>query len=225
MPLFSPLTRHADFIRDFIRDNDIILVVLDSQMASMAGAFSSLKDDQIAGIYYNILASWATTTLTIDHVPKSAMNTDYGVGAAYGSVVKYQRARSVFELKQAQEPGENIIELAFINQKNNLGPKLKPFGLKIQFDNDKDGDLNAISFDTFDLADSSKLEKVRPLWERARDAIMWEFNGRATTGQLAVQLEIGEGTIRTILNRYDKVFTKVEKSREGTTWGLVTLPA
>ncbi len=220
MPLYSPIPLHADFIRSFIRDNNIILVVVDSQMAAMAGAFTSMKDDQLAGIYYNILASWETTTLTIDHVPKSVMNTDFGTGAAYGSVVKYNRARSVFELKQAQEPGENIIELAFVNQKNNLGPKLKPFGLKIEFNNDTDGDLDKITFDTFDLADSSKLEKLRPLWEKARDVIMWELAGRASTGQLATQLETSEAVIRSTLNRYTKVFIKLEKTINGTIWGI-----
>ncbi|MFH1925762.1 MAG: primase C-terminal domain-containing protein [Chloroflexota bacterium] len=223
IPLYSPITATADFIREYIRANDIALVVIDSQMAAMAGAFTSMKDDQIAGIYYNILASWETTTLTIDHVPKSVMNTDYGTGAAYGSVIKYNRARSVFELKQAQEPGENVIELAFIHQKNNLGPKMKPFGLKTQFNNDQEGDLDTVIFDTFDLADSSKLEKIRPLWERARDAIMWDFNGRASTGQLASQLETNEAVIRATLNRYDKVFTKIEKTRDGVTWGLLTV--
>jgi len=216
----EPITTHADFIRDFIRGNDVQLVVIDSQIAAMAGAFPSLKDEQLAGVYYNILTSWQVTTLTIDHVPKSNMNNDSSTGAAFGSVVKYNRARSVFEMKQAQEPGENFIELAFVHQKNNLGPKLKPFGLRIQFDNDEEGNLDRVSFEPLDLSNSSKLEKVRPTWERARDAIIWTFNGRASVKQLAEELGTTKGTVRDCLNRYKEVFTKVGVDRDGAIWGV-----
>lgn len=193
-------------------------------MASMAGAYASLKDEQLAGIYYNILASWGVTTLTIDHVPKSNMNTDNGTGTAFGSVVKYNRARSVFELKQDGEPGENFIEIAFIHKKNNLGPKLKPFGLSIEFINQSDNPniLEKVCFNPLDLKDSAKLEKVRPLWERTRDAIIWDFGGNAQPlNQLAEHLETTQANIRTTVNRYANVFVKVGGSRDGGLWGVI----
>lgn len=221
MQFSEPITEHAAYIRDYIKQNEIDLVVIDSQMASMAGVSNSLRDEQLAGVYYNVLSSWHVTTLTIDHVPKSNMNSDNGTGAAFGSVVKYNRARSVFEMKLAQEPGDDFIDIAFVHQKNNLGPKLKPFGMRICFTNNDNHVLQKVDFEQLDLSDSAKLEKIRPLWERARDAILHDFYGKATTKQLAELLETSEPNIRTTLNRYDRVFTQIEKTRDGATWGVM----
>lgn len=221
MHMDEPLTVHADYIREFITENGIDLMVVDSQMASMAGAYPNLNDAQVAGIYYNLLTSFNVTTLTIDHVPKSNMNTENGTGAAYGSVVKYNRARTVFELKQASEPGEPFIELAFVQQKNNLGMKLKPFGVRIDYDNDGAGILQSIRFSPLDLATSGNLEKVRPNWERIRDYINWDRSGQpATTKEIAAALEVSEHTIRTTLGRYDDVFVVVGGDANGKIWGL-----
>lgn len=223
MQFTQPITDVQETLKDYIREHDINLGIFDSQMAAMAGAFPGMKDDQLAGIYYNILTSLEITTITIDHVPKSAMREgiDLGTGTAYGSVVKHNRARSVFELKQAQEPGDDFIDLAFVHQKNNLGPKLKTFGMRIKFTNNEDGVLHSIEFNYLDITDSAKLERLRPMWERARDSILWEFQGRANIKELADAIDTAESSLRTCLNRYSKIFVKLEKrGKEGDIWGV-----
>lgn len=222
MNMDSPLTIHSEFLKEFIREKQIDLLVIDSQMASMSGAYPNLNDAQVAGIYYNLLTSFNVTTLTIDHVPKSNMNTDNGAGAAYGSVVKYNRARTVFELKQASEPGEPFIELAFVQQKNNLGMKLKPFGVRIDYNNDDAGILQAISIQPLDLSTSGKLEGVRPNWERIRDFIIWDRSGLpATPKDIAAAIEVGEKVVRTTLNRYKEIFVVVGGDKNGQLWGVL----
>ena len=215
----EPIIDHDEYIRQFISNNDIKLVIIDSQMASMAGAFSNLKEETLAGVYYNLLSSWKVTTLTIDHIAKQNMNSEIiTTGAAFGTVVKYNRARSVFELKQTQEPGENSIELGLTQTKSNLGPKLPAFGIKINFINDQWGTLNRVHYEHLRLEDSPKLQKLRPQWQQVKEALL--EMGTATIVQLSEQLEMSQSGVRAVLTRYTDLFVVVEKKREGNIWGV-----
>lgn len=219
----EPITLHQHEIREYIKHHEINVAVFDSQIAAMAGASTTMTDEQRAGVYYNILSSFKCTTLTIDHIKKADMGSDNAIDAPFGSVVKYQLARSVFGLKQQSEAGEDRIELGFTHTKNNLGRKMKPFGIRIDFHNaieDNTEVLDKVTVTEIDLADAGKLEKLRPTWQRARDAILQDFGGRATVKQVAERIGTTEGTVRDCFNHYTTKFEKVGGSSDGALWGV-----
>ncbi len=105
LPLVSDLAN----IQKLVHEAGILLVIIDSQMAASGYGVDAA---QLASHYYNGVKSLGTTTLTIDHVNKSDWKGEESVGP-YGSVVKYKRARSVFQMEKKQYPGESYIDLAF----------------------------------------------------------------------------------------------------------------
>ena len=132
----QPLASDIHALQRLVTENDIGFVIIDSQMAA-----SGYGPDpaQQASVFYNALRSLRCTSLTIDHVSKSDWaNSSAEATGPYGSVVKYNRARSVFEIKKAQEPGNDFLELSLKHIKHNEGKLLKPTGIRIDFNQDRD---------------------------------------------------------------------------------------
>lgn len=86
-------------IRQYVIENAIGFMVVDSQMAATAENPQGMSEAAIAGEYYNNLASIPCTTMTIDHVTKAGMTSGESSAAPYGSVVKYNRSRNQYESK------------------------------------------------------------------------------------------------------------------------------
>ena len=203
-------------IREIVKKNAIEFIIIDSQMAATAGSDKRFSEAQIASLYYNTLNSFGCTTLTIDHVTKESMKTD-DAATPYGSVVKYNRARSHYELKATQDADSDHLELAFIHQKYNLGRKQKPFGIAIDFineDTENGNELKRIDFSTCDIADNPDLERALMLKDRIRNLLLSE--GKMTCNDIADRLNIPSDKIRPMLNAYkDKLYIKV-----GNEWGV-----
>ena len=203
-----------DDVRKVVSENDIELVIIDSQMAATADSPHGMSDAQIANEYYNNLRSLNCTTLTIDHVTKSVMNGGTETVSPYGSVVKYNRSRCQFELKVEQEPDSNTLIWALIQKKNNLGKIIKPIGIGVTYQYMPDGSYDMIYFDEAKLSDSPTLNKVLPKTTRIINAIK-ELGGRATIKQISEQMGESDDykNIGVLLANKNKYFTKVS---EGT---------
>jgi len=131
----QPLVSDIHSIQSLVSNNNIDLVIIDSQMAvSGYGTDAS----QVASQFYNALRSLLCTSLTLDHVSKEDWKNSDSVGP-YGSVVKYNRSRSQFAIKKSQDAGENFIELSLIHRKHNEGKLLKPIGIRIKFNENSEG--------------------------------------------------------------------------------------
>jgi hypothetical protein len=182
-----PLAQVANSVRDYIRQYDIGFLIIDSQMAATASGTRGLTEAQIAGEYYNILRSFGITSLTIDHVTKQSMNGEGNNAAPYGSVVKYNRSRSQFELNLPEEEEDSDHkEYALVHKKFNLGRRLKPLGIAVDFENENN-QLVSITFSSLDIKQNLILSKnVQSMPQRLIDAL--NSIGHGTAAELAEKI-------------------------------------
>jgi hypothetical protein len=214
IPCDRSIFNMADSLREFVKEHEIDFVIIDSQMAASAGGPQYQSEADKASEYYNILNSLKCTTLTIDHVNKESMKSDIGgTGTAYGTVVKYNRARSQYELRSQQDSESDHLEFSLVHQKYNLGRKQKPLGIAVDFEN-VGGELRSIKFSKCNLANNPELEKTLPSKERIKNLLL--SNGLMTIQQISENTGIPEASIRTIVNREKNMFVK-----NGNTWGVL----
>jgi hypothetical protein len=210
----QPLVNDIHSIQNLVFEYSIDLVIIDSQMAT-AGYGPDLA--QVSSQYYNALHSLRCTTLTLDHVSKSEWNkaTDSDSVGPYGSVVKYNRSRSQFELKKSQTAGDDFMELALVHKKHNEGRLMKPIGIRLEFHDDLLGNLDKVTFSTCDVGDNPELSKVQPLRDRLIGILR---GGLMTVKDLVEELDKPAATIRMELNRKANKDIFIKK---GDQWGLL----
>jgi len=204
----QPLADDIAEIQHNVSECNAGLVIIDSQVAACG---DDPERAEAASHYYNALRSLKCTTVTIDHVPK---NTESGNFMPFGSVFKWNRSRSLFQVRQHQEPGENILELGLYHRKCNEGKLLKPIGLRLEFHCGPDEMLEKVKFTEADIQDVPELAKSLPIKERARVLLK---HGPMEIKDIAEEIGESEASIRTILNRENYLFTKVDNK-----WGLLT---
>lgn len=203
-----PLAQVIESVHAEIVNRDIGLVILDSQMAATASGTRGLTEAQTASEYYNLIRSFHCATLTIDHITKASMSSTDGAEAPYGSIVKYNRSRSQFELRLPDEDeDEDHKEYALVHRKFNLGRKQKPLGIACDFVNDGDT-LVRIDYYPLQLGDNLGLENLLPLRERVRKLL---FTQNLTQETIADKLGFStkQATVRTTLNRNKDWFEKI----------------
>lgn len=208
----QPLVADLTAIQQLVFDNHISLVIIDSMMAFEEGMPDSA---QRASRFYNALRSLECTTLTIDHVSKAEWKADDSQNpiGAYGSVVKYNRSRSIFELKKSQESGEDTIEVALIHRKHNEGRLLKPIGLKIQFENDNDDVVQSVSFERCDLSGNVDLSKNLTARQRIIE-LLKKSGKKLSIEEIAEDTGIDKNQVKARLNdRKGKDFGKGDDER------------
>ncbi len=211
----QPLVSDIHSLQRLVADNDISLTVIDSQMAA---AGYGPDPSQVSNQYYNALRSLRCTTLTLDHVSKAEWGkmTDSGnTTGPYGSVVKFNRSRSQFEIKKSQTAGDDFMELALVHKKHNEGKLLKPIGIRIEFHNNSDGDLEEVTLTSCDISDNPELSKVQTLRDRLIGILK---GGPMIVKELAEALDKPESTIRMELNRKANKGLYVKR---GNQWGLL----
>jgi 5S rRNA maturation endonuclease (ribonuclease M5) len=215
LKLDHPLSKVIDKVKAVIQEKDIGLVIIDSQMAATASGTQGLSEAQIASEYYNNIRSFGCSTLTIDHITKQGMTSEKGSEAPYGSVVKYNRSRSQFELRLPDEDeNSDHKEFALVHRKYNLGRKQDPLGIAVDFVNN-DNELLKITFASCGIKENPSFSKVIGLKDRID--FLLKNEGLKTEKEIADALGEPENTVHMVLYRYKgKLFTKVDK-----TWGQI----
>ena len=207
----QPLVSDVRAIQKLIVENDVGFIIIDSQMAASGyGPDAAMQASQ----FYNALRSLRCTSLTIDHVSKSNWASPAADATGpYGSVVKYNRARSVFEIKKNQEAGDNFLELSLKHIKHNEGRLLKPIGIRIDFNNGKEDNLDSVTFKLCDLNENPELSKTMSLKDRLINTLR---HGKKEVVALAEELDKSENEIRSRLNEGKSIFKKYSDG-----WGLL----
>jgi RecA/RadA recombinase len=168
-----PLHDVADEIGAYIVDNKIELVVV----SPVGRAARSMGDNLTAPIdeLYEILRSYATTNILIDHVTGSNMKG--GADREFGSVRKRDNARGSYSLyMQSEEVGQRVVVLK--NTKADaLAPRFEPQAVRIEFDPPAG---------RFGVYDSIKFE---------RDTVIDQEGGYGTPDQEM------SGTLRTVIHQ------------------------
>ena len=180
---FQPLADEIYNVLPIISENAIALVIVDSQLASQGDGNDQA---QLANKFFNTVRAFGCTSLIIDHVTKESMNFNSESLSPYGSIVKYNRLRSVFNLEKTQNEGEDTIDLCMRHTKNNEGKLLPRQGIRIKFNNFGD-DLESVVFEKFNVADNPKMAEKLPVRDQLINALR---NGRRA---MTVE-ELGEVT-------------------------------
>jgi len=207
----QPLVNDIHFIQSLVSENRIDMVIIDSQMAATG---YGPDQAQVASQFYNALRSLRCTTLTLDHVSKEDWKSSDSVGP-YGSVVKYNRSRSQFEIKKSQDAGDDFIELSLIHRKHNEGKLLRPIGIEIKFNENTDRQLESVTFESCDVADNPELSRTLPLSFQIKNLLR---EGPLTMKEIVEMLDKSEDVIKTTLSRMAKreAIVKLPEHK----WGL-----
>src|SRR4029453_4677772 len=104
--------------------------------------------------------------ILLDHQAKLQAGESYTAKMPFGSVYKFNRARSVWQIEKAEFQGAGTLELLLRHIKSTFGPLRKgPFGVRLTF---KEG---AISVDPIAVADSPGLLIRLPKQQQVLEAI------------------------------------------------------
>lgn len=179
------------------------MLVIDSVGSACGGEPESAE---IVLNYFMALRSLKVTTLSIDHVAHK------GEGRPFGSVYKINNARSVWELKKIQEPGESTLKIDLHHRKINAGKLQKPLGFQFEFSEDED----IIFVSPFDVAADAETSVHLPLGQRILYVLR---HGWMPVKDIAEELGEKEDRVRT---RLHELKGKRQVTQEGSNWGLMS---
>ncbi|MFC1987762.1 hypothetical protein ACFLVH_04385, partial [Chloroflexota bacterium] len=212
----------VDYLCKQVSDLHIALVIIDSQMAATAGIGHNLSDAEISSQYYNLIRRFGCTTLTIDHTTKTGMTEDSTTETPYGSVVKYNRATSIYSVKTAQDTESDSLFLAIKHEKFNLGRKQATRGIKIEFENNGQGELTGLDFRNFDLAQHESFRQRLPEWQIIQSILK---SGPKECAAIAAEAKednpetkLDAKRVSDVVHKKSNVFTQLPGSKM---WGLV----
>lgn len=119
----------AEDVARFVDEQQVGLVVIDSigMASSTSGDGGDANESTIR--LFTALRFLGTTVLAIDHVTGADLGAERAIHKPYGSVYKVNLARSVYELRRAEEGADGDAHLALYHRKVNSGPLQKPVGI------------------------------------------------------------------------------------------------
>lgn len=204
IPAFQPLPDIANNLHLICQDKKIKLMIIDSLGPACGG---NPNDAEAAIKMFNALRQFPDITkLLIAHNSKDPLTKSR---TPFGSVFFLNLARSVWEVKKAQEVDSNIMTLALTHRKYNRRQQL-PIGLELTFADD-----GPITMKRVDLS-TTELSTEMPIHYQITDLLKYE--GLLTQEEIAEALGRDNKSIHTILYRHKDRFIKLE----GNKWGLVT---
>ncbi len=196
------LANEIEIIQQLVIDKNTDLVIVDSVGAACGGEPESAE---VVLRYFMALRSLKLATLSIDHVTKTDTKMPFG------SVFKYNAARSIYEVKNSQVPGDTCLEIGLYHRKINTGRLQKPIGLKMSFFED------GVIFETMDIQSVPQLSSALPLRDQIREILK---RGSLTVPEITNEIPVSHATIRMTLNRNKHLFVLADQS--GKRWGLLS---
>jgi hypothetical protein len=130
--MIRPLSDDAAILRAEISQHQIGFVIVDS-LGPACGPEPEGADAAVRT--FTALRSFgAVSRLVVAHVSKAGADQRTGPARPFGSVFVQNLARNVWEVRQADDSGDDALVLGYYHRKFNSGRKLPPFGLSIEID-------------------------------------------------------------------------------------------
>ena len=192
---FQPLASDISEIQKIVAEEKIECVVVDSAGPACGGDPESAAS---AINYFTALRSLRKTSLTIAHRSKS------GSVGPFGSVYWVNYPRATYELKKAQETGENAMHVAMIHRKVNEGQLQEPVAFRFTFHS------GAVTVAEEPLEDVPGFVTELPMSQQLAIAI--EEHGPMTAKELAEMTQLNLGSIQVTLSR-ERNFQRVGNNR------------
>jgi len=185
----QPLGDAIPFLRSEVDRLKIGLVVVDS-FAYACGQEPESADAAMR-IFGGLRALGSVTSIIIAHVPQ-ALRDQGGPRRPYGSVFVRNSARLTWEVRQSQDREPGLLRVGLFCTKNNLGPRLGPFGYEIRF---SDG---SIDFTACRVAEDPDLSSHLPLTSRILTLLA---NGPSSYPDLATATGASVASVKTLCAR------------------------
>jgi hypothetical protein len=198
----STVTDSVESLQKIIADEKIGLLIIDSLGPAARG---NLNDPEPAIKYHEALRKLGITSLTLAHNSKDLLTKKRTI---FGSVFFTNLARSIWECKAEQEPGEDEAIISLKHCKANLSKLHPPLGYKFTFTD------NSIAIARTDLRDTGLSGELPIKWQ-IRNLLK---NGALAARQISEMLGKPENTVRPTLTRMSKDGQVVNLPDH--TWGL-----
>jgi len=176
-----PFVDDIDWIREAISEKQIGCLVIDSLGMACRG---DLSTSEIALAFWGAQRELNVTTLIIAHPSKDPKLKHKTI---HGSGFFSREARSVWELRQVQEPGEDESSIGLFHRKVNEGKLHKPLGFRLLFSE------NSIKVELQEVKRVPELAKELSLSIRIVELLK---GGKMTTDDIAEKLDANAGSVR-----------------------------
>lgn len=161
MRMDGPLADSVERIIALIQEHGVVLVVVDSVEAAMAGSISAGAPSNEGPSRMNrALRRIGVTSFLIDHISSEQAQSEKVATKAYGSIFKRNWIRRSFHLKQTHEPAaDGFRHLGLFIAKVNNGKEPEPVGLRWEVNDE------VCRWDREEIEDP-ELEQALPLVDR-----------------------------------------------------------
>ncbi len=180
----KPILKLCPELKRIISGSGIHFLVIDSLGP---GAGVNPEDAEAIIPVMNAVKDLKVTSLLIDHQSKRHEGQSYGAKTPFGSVFKFNLARSVLQLERKDNSQEGL-KLLLTQVKHNFGPLSENLGLTANFTRE------SVSFEAADLNDGA-FNKEQNTAERVIDAMTRPM----TAKELALEAGLSEKTVKNIL--------------------------
>lgn len=198
----GPFSDNVERILSLIQQNGVVLLIIDSVEAAMAGSMSAgaPPNEGPSKINRGLRRLGRITTFLIDHISAEQAQQKGVSRRAYGNIFKRNWVRLSFQLKQAREDaGDGYGHLGLFCTKRNNGKEFDPVGLRWEINDE------ACRWSREDI-DAPELEEALPNAERIVAYLRRE--GPSQPSQIAEATGITGGTVRSLLGRRHDLFEK-----------------
>lgn len=207
--LGTDLVSSLPAIRAYIEVNNIMAVFVDSYGMAVRG---NPNDPEVVNAVCNHLKSLHVTVVVIDHQGKMQQGQRLADKTSYGSVYKFNNARSVWQFVKSDD-GPDYVTLMLNHRKSNFSRLHDPIGLRCSF-------TNGFTVEKTDV-DTSFTEGLTS--KQAVLAALKEL-GEATADELSEDTGLAAGTVRNQLAKLKAAETVAIVRKDGKK-PVYTLPA
>lgn len=200
--------RHSvnELARDIDADGFTMLIIDSAQKAIGAGTEYQSYESGAAQMFEAIrLLGDDLTILMIDHVNKTDARGGRERAQAYGSVMKTNWVRNVWEVRKDQNEGEKISQLGLYHIDSNHSELFKPFGLLLDFQTPGEVHIRQDDMET-----SDRLSATLSVADRCARALRF---GPLSLKEIADRVESSQDTCRVTMSRDKERFHELPGRR------------
>jgi len=135
---YLPLIQDIEPVQDYITNNKIKVIIIDSLGAAAGGESGELKGSQAALAFNSSLRKLKTienkpiTSLIIGQTAKGSDDSN-NKKTVFGSTYFTYYARNIFELCHGKDDNEDLMHLGLFHRECNLGKKHQPMGFCVTY--------------------------------------------------------------------------------------------
>lgn len=204
LPITGSINENVRHIKRTMDMEGVTFAIIDSAGFACGG---DPEKAEFALQFFEAVHMLQVPTLIIAHQTKGDSR-----GMPFGSVFWHNAARSTWEIRNQQVPGENRLKVGLFNRKANLSGLAKPIGFDISF---SDGSTTVSRFDP--RTNSEMAAGAIGLSDQVA-ALLEE--GPMTVKEIAEATGKTENNIRNVFSRNQDRFAKVATNEGAPLWGL-----